>query len=201
MPPANTNSILVSSGGDAAIFDPWGRVDDWGRVLDARGLNLRAIYATHGHPDHISAAPGLAEKYSVPWYMATADNELIGWGGELLDYFGIPRICTHCVHPVSIDTGRHMLLDAIPMDVIAAPGHTPGGLCFHFPREKILITGDTLFRDGYGRYDFPGGDRRVLFDSISRLHNMNLPDDTYVVHGHGPDSTIDILRRENPYFR
>lgn len=201
MPPENTNSVLVSHGGDCVVFDPWGRADDWNRVLDARNLRLCGIYATHGHPDHISAAPDLAAKYNVPFFISPLDNSLIGWGNELLDFFGIPHICPHCANPAPIAPGRHMLMDKIPMDVISVPGHTPGGLCFYFPDEKILLTGDTIFRDGFGRYDFPGGDQRALFESIKRLHDMNLPDDTYVVHGHGPDSTVEILKKENIYFK
>ena len=201
MPPENTNSVLVACGDDAAIFDPWGRADDWAKVLQQRGLNLREIYATHGHPDHISAAADLANKYNVPWYMSPADNSLIGWGNELLDFFGIPHICAHCAAPTTISDGRHNVLGQIPMDVIAAPGHTPGGLCFYFPNEKILLTGDTIFHDGFGRYDFPGGNQETLFRSISNLYNLNLANDTYVVHGHGADSTIETLRRDNPYFK
>lgn len=201
MPPENTNSVLVMRGGDAAIFDPWGRADDWVRTLSARGLALREIYATHGHPDHISAAVDLANKYNVPWYMSPADNQLIGWGNELLDFFGIPHICAHCAAPAPLAPGRHMVLGTIPMDAIAAPGHTPGGLMFYFPDEKILLTGDTIFHDGFGRYDFPGGDQATLFKSISNLYNLNLAPDTYVVHGHGADSTIESLHRTNPYFK
>jgi len=201
MPPENTNSVLVSRGGDAAIFDPWGRADDWMSVLAARNLRLREIYATHAHPDHIAAAPGLAQTYGVPWYLSPADNSLIGWGNEILDFFEIPHICAHCAAPTPINPGRHMVLGNIPVDVIAAPGHTPGGLCFYFPDEKILLTGDTIFHDGFGRYDFPGGDAVALQKSISNIYNLNLPADTYVVHGHGPDSTIESLRAHNPYFK
>lgn len=201
MPPENTNSVLVSSGGNAAIFDPWGRAEDWARLLDARGLKLREMYATHAHPDHISAAPGLSKQYDIPLHVAADDNALIGWGGEILDFFGLPHLCADCLPTSDVTPGRHMLLGDIPMDVIAAPGHTPGGRMFYFPNEKILLTGDTLFRDGFGRYDFPGGDAHALAQSISTLHEMNLPDDTYVVHGHGNDSTIETLKKTNPYFK
>ena len=201
MPPENTNSVLVSNGGDAAIFDPWGRCDDWARILEARNLTLREIYATHGHPDNISAAPDLSARYDVPWYMGAADRDLVGWGNELLDFFGLPHICAHCAPSLDLAAGSAMVLGKIPMHIIASPGHTPGGMCFYFPNEKILLTGDTLFRDGFGRYDFPGGDQKTLFESISNIYNLNLPDDVYVVHGHGPDSTIESLHRENPYFR
>lgn len=201
MPPENTNSVLVTCGNDAVIFDPWGRADDWGALIQNRGLNLCAIYATHGHPDHISAAPDLSNKYNVPWYMSAADIPLIGWGNEILDYFGIPHICACHANPTPILPGAHNVLDKFPMDIIASPGHTPGGLCFYFSNEKILLTGDTIFHDGFGRYDFPGGNQMDLFQSISNLFNMNLPADTYVVHGHGTDSTIETLKQSNQYFK
>lgn len=201
MPPENTNSVLVACGGNAAVFDPWGRADDWSRLLAARGLQLLELYATHAHPDHISAAPGLAAEFGVPLHVATADGALIGWGGEILDFFGLSHLCADCLPTVDIAPGRHMVLGDIAMDVIASPGHTPGGRMFYFPNEKILLTGDTLFRDGFGRYDFPGGDADALAESISNLYKLNLPDDAYVVHGHGNDSTIESLRCTNPYFK
>lgn len=76
-----------------------------------------------------------------------------------------------------------------------------GGMMYYFPDFEILLTGDTLFRDSVGRCDLPGGDENALHQTISKLYEMNLPDETYVVHGHGVDSTIEILKRENPYFK
>lgn len=201
MPPENTNSVLVTRGDDAVIFDPWGRADDWLRLLESRGLTLRAIYATHGHPDHICAAPEIARRKNVPFYLAVDDHNLIGWGNELLDFFGIARVCAHCANPTDLPPGLHTVLNDIPMHVIASPGHTVGGRMFYFPNEHILLTGDTIFSDGIGRYDFPGGNRAQLMNSISNLYDMHLPDDTYVVHGHGIDSTIGRLGETNPYFK
>ena len=87
LPPINTNSLLVSCGTDAVVFDAWGNQKDWEQVLLERGLKLRAIYSTHGHPDHISAAPALARAFGVDWYLNKNDEYLIGWGNELLDMF------------------------------------------------------------------------------------------------------------------
>lgn len=196
MPPENTNSLLVSSGGDCAIFDAWGRADDWENLLAKRGLNLRAIYSTHGHSDHISAAPELARAHNVPWFLNSLDVPLILWGNGILDFWELPRIPDDFVQPNDLHPGRVKILDDIEMEIIASPGHSLGGLMFYFPEYKILLTGDTIFHDGVGRTDLPGGDEKQLNESLANLGRLNLPDDTYVVHGHGPDSIMrDIKSR------
>ncbi|MCQ2568069.1 MAG: MBL fold metallo-hydrolase, partial [Alphaproteobacteria bacterium] len=157
LPPTNTNSLLVSNGIDAVIFDPWGRAADWERVLLERGLKLCGIYATHGHPDHISAAPALACAFNVDWFLNDKDNYLIGWGNQILDMFGIPHIHDDYKKPINISNGLIEILPNVKMEIFDSPGHTPGGLMFYFPEYKILMTGDTLFAESFGRYDFPGG--------------------------------------------
>ena len=201
MPPENTNSVLVTRGNDAVIFDAWGRVADWEKLLTARGLRLRAIYSTHGHGDHIAAAPMLAEKYNIPWFLNSEDDVLISWSNNLLKYFGLPEIENDYRRPTDLESGTIEILPGVFADVIESPGHTPGGVMYYFPEFGILLTGDTLFRDSCGRYDLPGGDANALMQSISKLYEMNLPDETYVVHGHGVDSTIGMMKTENPYFK
>ena len=201
MPPENTNSVLVTHGKDAVIFDAWGQVADWEKLLTARGLRLRAIYSTHGHGDHIAAAPMLAEKYNIPWFLNSEDDVLISWSNNLLKYFGLPEIENDYRRPTDLESGTIEILPGVFADVIESPGHTPGGVMYYFPEFGILLTGDTLFRDSCGRYDLPGGDANALMQSISKLYEMNLPDETYVVHGHGVDSTIGMMKTENPYFK
>lgn len=201
MNPKNTNSVLVTMGSDAVIFDAWGRAEDWDKLLQDRGITLRAIYATHGHPDHISAAPVLADMHNVPWFLNAGDHDLIWWGGELLEFFEMPRIEADCTMPTDITAGTYEILDGVKMVAIPAPGHSAGGMMYYFPDFQILLAGDTLFRDGVGRTDFPTGNACELRASIAALHDMNLPDETFVVHGHGMDSTIEILKNENQYFK
>lgn len=200
MPPQNTQSIMVTVGGECVIFDPWGRTDDWAQILDGRGLKLRAIYATHGHPDHIACAPALAKKYGVPWYLHSGDFRLVGWGNDLLEYFGLPKISIDDARPTPLELNRTEILPGMFMDIIETPGHTPGGVAYHFPDEKVLIIGDTVFQDSFGRYDLPGGDKNMLMKSIANIYNMNLSDDTAVVHGHGMDTSIGWLKQNNPFF-
>jgi len=201
MPPMNTNSMLVSVGDNAVIFDAWGKAADWERVLLERGLKLRAIYSTHGHPDHISAAPALARGFNIDWFLNDADNYLIGWGNELLDMFGIPHIHENYKKPLNLSVGKIEILPDIDMEIMASPGHTPGGLMFYFPKYKILMVGDTLFQESFGRCDFPGGDEKQIHESIHNLYKMNLDDGVYVVHGHGMDTTIGWLKQHNQFFK
>lgn len=201
MPPRNTDSLLVSVGMDAVVFDPWGKAKDWEKVLLDRGLKLRAIYATHGHPDHISAAPALAQAFNVDWFLNANDNYLIGWGNELLDMFGIPHIHENYKKPINISAGCVEILPDIKMEIMESPGHTPGGLMFYFPKYKILMVGDTLFQESYGNTTFPGGDEQQIHESIHNLYEMDLDDETYVVHGHGMDTTIGWLKKHNQFFK
>lgn len=201
MPPLNTNSVIVSVENKCVIFDPWGHADDWVKVLTERNLIPVAIYATHGHPDHISAAPALAQHFNIPWHLHSGDFRLVGWGNGLLEHFGLPTISLDDKRPTPLEIQRTEILPELFMDIIETPGHTPGGVAYHFPDEQVLLIGDTIFQDNIGNYTFPGGDKNMLFQSISNIHNMNLTGNTAVIHGHGMDTTIDWLKQNNPYFR
>lgn len=200
MSPQNTQSVLVSVGDDCVVFDPWGMASDWVELLRNRGLNLRAIYATHGHPDHIAAAPELARRYDVSWYLHSGDFRLVGWGNDLLEYFGLPKIDATDMRPTPLEIKCTEILPGVFMDIIETPGHTPGGVAYHFPHERVLLIGDTLFQESVGRCDLPGGDIGMLSQSIKNIYDMNLPGDTDVVHGHGMATTIGWLGKNNPYF-
>ena len=201
LPPTNTNSVLVTNGTDAVIFDPWGRADDWIQILQDRGLELRAIYITHGHPDHISAAPVLAQKFGIDWFLNAADNELIAGANDFLDMFDLPHIPDDYKKPKDLSIGTIEILPNTKMEIIASAGHSRGGLMFYFPDYNVLIVGDTLFQESYGRTDFHGGSDREIQESIHRLYDMNLDDDTYVIHGHGMETTIGWLKQNNPFFK
>ncbi len=201
LPPTNTNSVLVTCGADAVIFDVWGRASDWKQILRDRNLNLCAIYSTHGHPDHISAAPTLARDCGTDWFLNANDNYLITSGNGLLEYFGLPHIPDDYLHPKNIDVGTIEILPGVKMKIIASPGHTPGGVMFYFQQHGVLLVGDTIFQDSYGRTDFSGGSDIDIIKSIHNLYTMNLPDDTFVIHGHGMETNVRWLKQNNPYFR
>jgi glyoxylase-like metal-dependent hydrolase (beta-lactamase superfamily II) len=200
MAPKFTNSILVSFGNECIIFDSWGDVSDWETVLENSKLKLRAIYCTHGHFDHISAAPSLTAKHNVPWYLNHRDINLIAWANEALSQFGLLPIPENYQQPLDLKHGVMEPWPGLMMGVMETPGHSSGGVVFHFPGQHLVIIGDTLFQETVGRYDLPGADKKALMQSVARIYDMHFPDDTIVLHGHGPDTTIGLLRMHNPFF-
>lgn len=201
MLPQNTNSVVVSDGTNCVIFDPWGDAADWEKYLSEHNLKPEAIFITHGHPDHIAAAPKLAEKYNVPWYLHSGDFRLVGWGNDLLIYFNLPPIMAQDMRPTVLEVKEHKILGDMIMQVWETPGHSAGGVAYYFPNDNVLLIGDTLFQDSVGRYDLPGGNLEVLKKSISNIYNKNLSDDTEVVHGHGMATSIGWLKHNNQFFQ
>ncbi len=200
MSPRFTNSVLVHDGDDCVIFDAWGRADDWLKLLGTRNLKLTAIYSTHGHPDHISAAPDLVDDTGCKWFLNGLDFDLYAWGDDLLIQFGLPPM-TRGIMPISLPENPIQIFPNVNMQIIQMPGHTPGGVAFYFPDNKICLTGDSIFADGIGRTDLPGGDFTQLMQSISNFYNLNLPNDTVVVPGHGNITTVSELKTINPWFK
>ena len=94
------------------------------------------------------------------------------------------------------------MLKVLPLNlrVIETPGHTPGGVCFYCEEEKVIFSGDSLFWQSIGRTDFPGSDETALIESLKKKV-LTLPDDTVVLSGHGPSTTVGNEKRKNIYFR
>ncbi len=201
MPPQNTNSVVVFDDDKCVVFDPWGRADDWIKYFDEHGVRPTAIYATHGHSDHISAAAALVKHFNIDWYMSHLDLDLIDWGNGLLEYFKLPKLTSDDKAPVNISAGERTVLSDTKMQIIELPGHTRGGVGYWFPNDDVFIVGDTLFQTAYGRTDLPGGDERTLFESIAKIYDMHLPDWVAVIHGHGMHTTIGWLKQNNPFFK
>ncbi|MFQ6778166.1 MAG: MBL fold metallo-hydrolase, partial [Alphaproteobacteria bacterium] len=199
MEPENTNSVLVTDGKNCVIFDSWGVPADWKKLLDDNGWNLVAIYSTHGHPDHISAAPGLVRLYNIDWFLHPNDKSLIGWGNDLLNQFGIDSLSSNDDVSRALPVERLEILDDLFVSVIELPGHTMGGVGYLFDDFNLFVVGDTIFKNGVGRFDLVGGNVGELKKSISKIYNLGLADDVFVVFGHGDCCNFYELKRENNY--
>jgi len=183
-----TNTYVVrDEQGNALLVDPACSNEYEKQVLaryvELENLNIRAIIATHGHLDHLWGAKWATEKWGLPVMVHKADIPMVEAMQQQYNMFGIRREAEpFAVEPLSLQPS------AFSFQIIETPGHTPGSVCLYWPEEKMLLSGDTLFRMGYGRTDLPGGNMGQLIDSLDRL--FALPVDILVYPGHGEITTI-----------
>jgi len=189
------NCYFLTEGDNCLIIDP---ADEGSFILEElqrRRLKLKAMLATHGHFDHIMAVGEIQKSFSIPLYISEKDLFLMKRLMETAKYYlGYnPQILT----PITVKylTVRNFQISiflpcrqAGNFQIIKTPGHTPGGVCYYFPEEKIIFTGDTLFKGAVGRYDFSYASKKDLQKSLRGL--FNLPPDTIIYPGHGESSTI-----------
>lgn len=184
-----TNTYVVrDEQGNALLVDPacYSEYDKQvlSRYVELEKLNIRAIIATHGHLDHLWGAKWATEKWGLPVMVHEADIPMVKAMQQQYNMFGIRR--TAEVFPTERLGVSGLRVSGL--EVIETPGHTPGSVCLYWPEEKVLLSGDTLFRMGYGRTDLPGGNMGQLVASLDRL--FALPVDTLVYPGHGEITTI-----------
>jgi glyoxylase-like metal-dependent hydrolase (beta-lactamase superfamily II) len=206
------NCYVLECGGSVVLVDPG---DEWEKILtwlhECR-LAPCLMVATHGHLDHTGAIPGLRKAFAegrgegdaaIPLAVHSSDARYFGAEGEKTnrELFRAIRASGYFSHFWSPLPEPDILLedgDAIPgtgFRVIHSPGHSRGSICLYDEAEGILVSGDTLFRDGVGRTDAPDSDPDALDASLRRL--MKLPAATRVLPGHGEETTIG---RENRHF-
>ncbi len=186
--------------GEAVIVDPAYAVDELVDVLVADGMRLVGVLATHYHPDHIGGdlmghrIEGVEEvlrRHVVPVHVQAAEAP---WVTRATDVDAADL----AVH----ESGDSIAVGGISIECIHTPGHTPGSQCFLV--DGRLIAGDTLFLEGCGRTDLPGGDPELMFDSL-HVRLARIPDGTEVYPGHlytpEPHATLGATRRTNYVFR
>jgi len=180
------------------IVDPGGEPETLLAFLEKNRLAPALVALTHGHFDHIGALDGLlAACPTLPVHIGPGDVPMIGHPMNLWppEYPGVKKPATLVA---DLTDGTRLAAGGLEAEILATPGHTPGGVSIHFPAERLVLTGDTLFAGSCGRTDFPGGDMPTLRNSLARL--AALPPETDVVCGHGSPTTIGREVASNPYL-
>ncbi|WP_188206156.1 MBL fold metallo-hydrolase [Alkalibacillus aidingensis] len=193
-----TNCYVIEKDQLALIFDPGGDVEKLEQLFNEKEIKPKAIVLTHAHFDHIGAVEPLRERYDVPVYMHEAEKEWLTNpmlnGSEL---FQVGKIMAREAD-YYIDEGVQEI-EGFKLEILHTPGHSPGSLSFWLKDEQTLIAGDTLFQMGIGRTDLPLGNYDTLIKSINEKI-LSLPEETSVLPGHGPKTTVKAEKQRNPFL-
>lgn len=181
---------------DVVVIDP-GETQPVLGALKQDSLNCAAVLLTHGHFDHIGGVRALKDAYQAPVYIHEADAGMLR-----SNRMSLAVLTGGLVKPVEPDVllqgGETLQLAGLTIDVIHTPGHTKGGVCYVLKNERKLFVGDTLFMEGAGRTDFPGGSEKELYHSIAdKLFSLEGDFDVYC--GHEEDTTLEHERKNNPF--
>jgi hydroxyacylglutathione hydrolase len=184
--------------GEGTIVDPGDEAARIALAVEQTGLAISEILITHAHIDHVGAVAALVEEYACPVLMhAEAEPMLQQLPTQAmmmgLRFGTLPTVDRHIEDEEVLEVG------GLRLKALYTPGHAPGHLAFYAESERLVFSGDALFAGGVGRTDLFGGDTEVLMRNIKeRL--MRLPDQTRVLSGHGPETTIGDERAHNPFL-
>lgn len=192
------NCYLLGSGeiGEAVIVDPGEEGERFLREADGRGWRITEIWLTHAHIDHVLGVGTVVAATGAPIRLHPADRALYEAVPQQAAWVGLaPPVLPSPDHDLA--AGDVLRVAGHPFAVRHTPGHAPGHVVF--VGDGVVLAGDVLFAGSIGRTDLPGGDTGTLLASIAR-ELLTLPDDTTVLPGHGPATTIGAERRTNPYL-
>ncbi len=194
----NCSIIGDESTREAMVIDPGDDIDIILATAAKHNLQVTQIVVTHAHIDHVGGAMKLRAASGAPILLNQNDYALLKMLDMQAAWIGVES-------PGKVDIDQNIgqadtvSAGSLKANVLHTPGHTEGSICLYFPLEKKLIAGDTLFAGSIGRTDLPGGSYEKIIDSLHEKL-LALPDETVVVPGHGPITTIGKERESNPFL-
>ncbi len=167
--------------------------------IDSESLNPVQLVNTHCHLDHIFGNRFIAEKYQLKLYIHPLEKKMFDLAPSSGLMWNLPF--DNYTGPIEfIEPSQHLRLGEDLLSILFVPGHSPGSVAFYSEKQGFVVSGDTLFNGSIGRSDLPGGNAQQLEESI-RNTLYALPDNTRVLPGHGPETTIGAEKKTNPFVR
>lgn len=194
----NCSIIGDETNREAMVIDPGDDIEDVLAIVRKHDLQVKQIVVTHAHIDHVGGAMKLRAATGAPILLNQNDYALLKMLDVQASWIGVPAPGKVEIDH-SVTTGETVNAGAHSASILHTPGHTEGSICLFFSAEKRLIAGDTLFAGSIGRTDLPGGSMQKIMRSLHETV-LALPDDTVVIPGHGPLTTIGNERENNPFL-
>lgn len=195
----NCSVIGDESTREAIVIDPGDNIDQILGLIKKHNLQVKQIVITHAHIDHVGGAAKLRAATGAPILLNQNDYALLNMLDVQAAWIGMPTPGKVEIDG-SIGPTDSVKAGTLEAKVIHTPGHTEGSVCLYFPIQKKLIAGDTLFAGSIGRTDLPGGSYEKILRSLHE-QVLALPDETIVIPGHGPTTTIGEERESNPFLQ
>lgn len=181
-----------------AIVDAGGNAPGLLEAAKRHELEIEKILQTHAHIDHVAAIPQVREELDAPIYLHPADAQLWQMAPQQGQMFGI-QVDPLPDYDHELADGDVIEVGELTAEVMFLPGHSPGSVAFYIAEHDVVLSGDVLFAGSIGRVDLPGSDRNAMKKSLERI--ATLPDETRVLSGHGPETTIGREKQVNPFLK
>ncbi len=197
--PFQANAWLLVDGGTrhAMLIDPGDEPETLLSWIGEKGVELKYLIATHGHLDHVAASREVAAEFGLKLHIHKNDLPILSRLRDSRLGLGLPPVDPPESTEI-LEEGKEIRLGNLSFRVVHTPGHTPGSVCIH--GHGLIFTGDLIFMGSVGRTDLPGGNTEELKLSLKRKITV-LPDETRILPGHGPETTVGNEKRMNFFLK
>jgi hydroxyacylglutathione hydrolase len=168
-------------------------------VVEGKGIDIAAVLLTHAHLDHVEGVPVIRKAISAPIYLHPGDRRLYDAVEMQARAFNLPPLGELPSPDQEMEHGEVLTFGECRFQVRHAPGHSPGHVIFYCAEEAVAFVGDVVFQGAIGRADLVGGDFYQLMESI-KAQVLTLPNETRLLCGHGPETTVEWERKTNPFL-
>ena len=193
-----TNSYILYNGANIAIIDPADKFEFFKEKIEKEDLNLKYVFLTHAHADHILALYKMLEEYDIKVVANIKEKDmLIKKVDNCASVFGLEQKAFKLEKFIFVNDGEYIDFDDIKIKCISTPGHTKGSTCYLIENENILFTGDTIFESSFGRTDLASGSSKDIINSIVKLFKNYSDCIIYPGHGNSNIKLKNIYERIN----